>query len=105
MDILLIALTAALNMLLVVLLNPVFLIVAIFIGIVAFLALVVKLAWAIVLWGEVKTILTNAYEDFKADPLALIVIGFICAVNLTVGLIVAGAYFVAGRLHITIPKL
>lgn len=93
---LLVALKSALDLLLLVLLNPLFLLLAIGTG-ALFLLAKTGHAWAVAAWTFWLGTLTAAFADIKADPVALVVLSFVCSVNLTIGLIAVAAYFVVRK--------
>lgn len=103
---LLVLLQSVLNLLLVVLTNPLFLLVALGTLVLFGLSKVVKgpapsvLSWAQIAWNYWFGVLAQILADFKADPLAYIVLAFVASVNLTIGLIAVGAYFVVRKLGV-----
>ncbi len=94
---LLVLLQSVWNLLLVVLTNPLFLLVAIGTAVLFGLSKVKSLAWALTAWTYWYGVLAQILNDFKADPLAYIVLAFVASVNLTIGLIAVGAYFVVRK--------
>lgn len=102
---LLVLLQSVLNLLLVVLTNPLFLLVALGTLVLFGLSKVIKgtgtmLSWAQIAWNYWFGVLAQILADFKADPLAYIVLAFVASVNLTIGLIAVGAYFVVRKIGI-----
>lgn len=102
---LLVLLQSVWNLLLVVLTNPLFLLVALGTAVLYGLSKVIKgtagaTSWAQVAWGYWSGVLGQILNDFKADPLAYIIFAFVASVNLTIGLCAVGAYFVARKIGI-----
>lgn len=109
---LLVLLQSVWNLLLVVLTNPLFLLVALGTLVLFGLSKIIKgtgapgmptnlstnLSWAQIAWFYWAGVLGQILADFKADPLAYIVLAFVASVNLTIGLIAVGAYFVVRKI-------
>lgn len=99
MGILGIALTAALNILLQVILNPLFVLLVLVYG-VFFLLAKLKVPFAVNVLDTFDNILSNALRDFQGDPVAFVILAFICSVNVTIGIIAVAAYFVARKINL-----
>lgn len=99
---LLIALNAVLNLLVLVLTNPLVLLLVIGTAVLFGLSKFPKLAWAVVAWAYWCGVLGQVLNDFKDDPIGLAALGFLTSLNLTFGLIGVGVYFALKKLKLKV---
>lgn len=98
-----IILNAVLSLLLSFLLSPVTLLVAGLVGILAVLAKVVKVPFAVSLWGILEAAFNQAVNDVKNNAHAYIVIGVVALFFPQYAAIGALAYIVASKLGLKVP--
>ena len=103
-------LQSVVNVALVILLNPLFLLLAVLYAVLFVAAKLTKtivagqpIPWTTALYNSVNKSIGNAWADIQADPLAWVVIVVAISLNTTIGLSLAGAYIVLRKLGIKLP--